>query len=225
VRDAGFTLLEVVLAMTVLGVVMAMLSLSLSGSLRVVEETEQEEEISFQAQTALRRMTDDLASAFLAKGTFFVGEHQEINGQRADALTFVSQAHLVFNPDKQTPGPAVISYRLQPREAQTSHLQLLRSDVPALPGVENHEDTLAASAFLLAENLRSLQLTYFDRQGQEFDSWQQEVTAESQAGDVALPAAVHCILEFWVDPDRQRTQTFSTRVLLPMEPEEQQRAQ
>ena len=61
--DKGFTLLEVLLAITVLGVVVAMLSLSLGGTLRVVEATEQQEAAHHQAHTALRRLTADLASA------------------------------------------------------------------------------------------------------------------------------------------------------------------
>lgn len=221
-RNTGFTLLEVLLAMTVLGVVVAMLSLSLSASLRVVEATEREEAIYFLAQTALRRIADDLSGALLIKGAFFVGEHKEINGQRADTLTFFSQAHLVLNQEKQTPGAAIISYRLQPEEADMRNLRLLRSDIPVLPGLEVNEEETAASAFLLADSLRSIQFTYFDHQGQEVDGWQQEATAEEQEGGAALPAAVHCILEFWIDPDRQLSQTFSTRVLIPVESEEQQ---
>ena len=52
--NRGFTLLEVLLAITVLGVVMGMLSLSLSGSARVVEGTEREERKYTMAQAAMR---------------------------------------------------------------------------------------------------------------------------------------------------------------------------
>ena len=72
--DKGFTLLEVLLAVTVLGVVAAMLSLSLGGTLRVVAATEQQEAAHHQAHTALRRLTADLASAVQAGEITLTGQ-------------------------------------------------------------------------------------------------------------------------------------------------------
>ena len=216
-RNHGFTLLEVLLAMTVLGVVVAMLSLSLSASLKVTENAEREEAVYFQAQTAIRRITADLAAAFPVQENALIGEKQELNGLRADQLTLVTLAHLVLNPHKQQPGPAVVRYRLQTDAEDGRKLLLLRSDTPALPGMEDAAEDTAEPAFLLADNLRSMQLTFFDRQGQEFDNWRKDLVAGAEPTTAALPAAVHCILEFWIDPDRQTTEIFSTRVLLPAE--------
>lgn len=212
----GFTLLEVLLAMTVLGVVMAMLSLSLSGSMRLVESTEQEEEILTMAQTAMRRITEDIASAFWTREEPFLGTRMLEAGHRADRLDFCSLAHLVFNPDKQQPGPARIGYRLENDEEDRRKYRLVRSDEPLLPGREVPERTATAPAFVLAENLRSLQFTYFDRQGQEMDNWQAEFDEQDPRGQEKLPAAVHCILEFWVDADQETVRIFSTRVVLPV---------
>jgi len=219
-RNRGFTLLEVLLAMTVLGVVVAMLSLSLSASLKATESTEREEAIYFQAQTAMHRITADLAAAFPVRENALIGEKQELNGLRADRLTVVSVAHLTLNPQKQQPGPATIRYRLRTDAEDGRKLLLLRSDTPLLPGMDAAAEDTAEPAFLLADNLRSMQLTFFDRQGQEFDNWRQDLATIAESAEpteTALPAAVHCILEFWIDPDRQTTQTFSTRVLLPAE--------
>ncbi|MDD2465128.1 MAG: prepilin-type N-terminal cleavage/methylation domain-containing protein [Desulfobulbus sp.] len=230
--DRGFTLLEVLLAMTVLGVVVAMLSLSLSGSMRVYEGTEQDEEMYSMAQTAMQRITDDLAAAFVSKDNSFVGENVLEGGHRADRLQFCSLAHLVFNPEKQKPGLALIGYRLEKEEGDERKFRLLRSDQLLLLGKEDEQKAQRPPAFILADNLRSLQLTYFDHQGQEFDSWQgaaeeqspekptvEKPTAEKpteKAKGGKLPAAVHCILEFWVDLDQETTQIFSTRVILPV---------
>lgn len=226
-RVGGFTLLEVLLAMTVLGVVVAMLSLSLSGSMRVFEGTERDEEIYSMAQTAMQRITEDLAAAFADEEIPFEGENALEDGYRRDSLRFCSLAHLVFNPEKQKPGMAVIGYRLEQEEGEDEGFRLLRSDQRLLPGQEAREETESPPAFVLADNLRSFQLTYFDSQGQEFDNWQGEgeaeekekkktEQAESAAKKGRLPAAVHCILEFWLDPDRGTTQIFSTRIVLPV---------
>lgn len=221
-RACGFTLLEVLLAMTVLGVVVAMLSLSLSGSMRVYEGTERDEEIYSMAQTAMQRITEDLASAFAVEESPFVGENALEDGHRTDSLSFCSLAHLVFNPEKQKPGMALIGYRLEKEEGEGEGYRLLRSDQRLLPGQEAREEKENPPAFVLADNLRSLQLTYFDSQGQEFDHWQGEEgaanskQAENEEKKGKLPAAVHCILEFWVDPDQGITQIFSTRIVLPV---------
>lgn len=218
-RNQGFTLLEVLLAMSVLGVVVAMLSLSLSASLKVVEGTEREEDAYFQAQTAMRRIGGDLVAAFTAQEGTFVGEKKDLNGQRADSLQCSTLAHLVLNPEKQQPGAAVVRYWLQPDAADARKLQLLRSDTPALPGWDQRPEGGMEPAFLLADNLRSVQFSYFDREGQEFDSWQKgvDVDVDKNAAAPPLPAAVHVILEFWIDPDQETAQTFSTRFLLPAE--------
>ena len=134
--NAGFTLLEVLLAMTVLSVVVAMLSLSLSGAIRVYEGTEQDEAMYAMAQTAMQRITEDLAAALVSKDAPFVGESVLEDGHRADKLAFCSLAHLVFNPEKQKSGLAQIGYRMEQVEGGENSYRLLRSDQLLLPGAE-----------------------------------------------------------------------------------------
>jgi len=220
-RENGFTLLEVLLATTVLGVVMAMLTLSLSATLRVVEATEKQEEVYFLAQIAMRRISEDLTAAVAAPEGIFVGQKNGLRDRRADTLEFTSQAHLVLNPEKQKPGVANIRYQLQEDPDDERRLKLLRSDTPVLPGVDPAKglakDEGTAPAFLLADTLRAVQLSYFNREGQEFDSWRKEPNSGEEETSGELPAAVHCTLEFWLDPDKEISQSFSTRILVPAE--------
>lgn len=220
-RSAGFTLLEVLLATTVLGVVMAMLTLSLSATVRVLDATEKQEEIYFLAQTAMRRIAEDLAATVGGADGIFVGEKKEVRDQRADSLQFTSLAHLVLNPEKQRPGVATLRYRVREDPDDARKLQLLRSDTPALPGVDPLEGATNAketeAAFLLADSLRAVEFSYVDRDGREVESWRKQVVhgEEEQAGK--LPAAVHCTLEFWIDPEKNLSQVFGTRIALPVE--------
>jgi len=238
VREKGFTLLEVLLAIAVLGVVVTMIALTFSGSLKVVNATEQQEETYHQVQTTLRRITDDLAAAVLSQDVAFTGLKKEVDGRRADTLVFASQAHLVFNPEKQKQGVAVIRYQLRPDAEDGRRSKLLRSDTLLLPGVTSNKEDTEDSPFLLADNLRSVRFIFADRQGQEFDSWDEAMdinepkapplpatkgpqkapplpaTSEPQKAR-PLPAAVYCILEFWLDPDKDTVQTFRSGVLIP----------
>jgi hypothetical protein len=150
------------------------------------------------AQAAMRRISEDLAAAFASQDGPFRGENEVEDGRRVDRLRFCSLAHLVFNPDKQQPGPALIGYRLEKEDGEDRKYRLLRSDQPLLPGQEAEDEKMNPPAFVLADNLRSFQCTYFDRQGQEFYSWQVEVEENNSEKKRKLPAAVHCILEFWL---------------------------
>ncbi|MDX9834594.1 MAG: type II secretion system protein [Desulfobulbus sp.] len=218
--DKGFTLLEVLLAMTVLGVVVAMLSLSLGGTLRVVEATEQQEAAHHQAHTALRRLTADVASAVQGGEIPFAGRGgmggDATSGEAGEVLRFVSLAHLVFNPQVQRPGATVIAYRVQPDADDNRRLKLLRADTVALPGIDPEEAQKDEISFLLADNLRAVRLTYLDGQGREYDGWDSEQEAAGQNEPRPLPAAVRCALEFWIDADKGTAQTFTTAVLVPV---------
>ena len=216
----GFTLLEVLLAMSVLAVIVAMLSLSLAGSIRVFEGSEEDEATYTMAQAAMERLSEDLASAFASEECSFEGKNLLENGHRTDSVEFCSQAHVVFNPKKQLQGPGRIAYRLEPSEEQVGAYRLLRSDQLLVPEQEGGESA-STPGFLLADTLRSLQLSYFDSKGQEFDNWQGK-GEEAVEGDkdkdgpvLLLPAAVHCILEFWNDAEHTSTVLFSTRVVVP----------
>jgi general secretion pathway protein J len=217
--DKGFTLLEVLLAVTVLGVVVAMLSLSLGGTLRVVAATEQQEAAHHQAHTALRRLTADLASAVQAGEIVFTGQ-AGVDGAEGDAeagelLRFVSLAHLVFNPAPQRLNEAMIAYRVVPDADDRRRLKLLRADTVVLPGIDAEAAQDDEIPFLLADNLRAVRLASLDREGREYDGWDSEQEAADQAEHRPLPAAVRCTLEFWLDVDSETFQTFTTAVLVP----------
>jgi len=203
---------------------MAMLGLSLTSTMRVVEATEKEEEVYFQAQTAMRRIVEDLASAISIREAPFAGQNNLVRNRRADSLDFASQARLILNPDKQKAGVARIRYQLLVDQEDERIWKLLRSETLILPRPEAAGKTVTADdaeepAFLLADSVRAVALHYYDRSGQEFDSWREAGEREGASEARQLPAAVQCTLEFWIDPDKETFQTFSTRVLIPAEPE------
>ena len=216
--EQGFTLLEIMLAITMLGVVMAMLSLSLSGAARVIEGTEQQESIYHQAQIAMRRITEDLAATLQQSEVAFTGTKVDSKSQRADTLVFASQARLVFNNEQQKPGLAKVRYRVEADPDDPRRLKLLRSDTLLLPGVEYSKGDSEERAFLLADDLRAISFRYLDYNGQEFDSWTEEQDSDGQNEARPLPAGVVCTLEFWLDPDKETSLTFSTGALLPAAP-------
>ncbi len=212
----GMTLLEIMLAMLVLAMVVAMVTLSLSGSLNVVSETRRQGELYHQAQVALERISDDLASAVMTGDVRFQGKKMTIDGRRADRLRFASMAHIVFDPQHGHPGMAVISYTVRPDPGNSGDLVLLRADHLLTPPGEQGGNSEGDAGFLLCNGLRSVSFSFTDKGGETSDSWGASPADEQDPASGKLPVTVTCTLEFRLDRDRKTALTFSTSVLLPV---------
>lgn len=215
--ESGFTLLEIMLAILILGLVVAMVTVSLSGSIKAIDATMKQGELYYRAQVAMERISEDLSSAMLTGDREFIGEEGSGSGDQSVLLSFSSLAHLVLDREKDTPGLGRISYAVQADPRHTGHLLLLRSDVLQRP-TEDGKETGEIEAYILADQLRSVTFTFFDYQGEEQESWDTTVPEndEEAAAERRLPAAVTCHLEFWIDVENERTITFQTTVLLPV---------
>ena len=224
--QAGFTLLEIMLAVLILGLVVAMLTVSLSGSINAIDATVKQGDLYYRAQVAMERISEDLSSAMLTSDTEFIGAQGSGGADQTILLSFSSLAHLILDPENDEPGLGRISYAVQADPHQSGHLLLLRSDVLRRPSKDNAGNG-ETDAFILTDRLRSVTFTYHDYQGEKQESWDttvQEGDEEAEA-ERRLPVAVSCRLEFWVDAEEERTLTFQTTVLLPAglirpEPEE-----
>ncbi|GBE11788.1 hypothetical protein BMS3Bbin14_00179 [bacterium BMS3Bbin14] len=212
----GMTLLEIMLALLVLAMVVAMVTLSLSGSLNVVSETRKQGELYHQAQVALERISDDLASAVMTNDVRFQGKRMAIDGRRADSLRFASMAHIVFDPKHDHPGMAVISYTVRPDPGNSGDLVLLRADRLLRPPVEQGGNSEGDKGFLLCNGLRSVRFSFTNKSGEKSDSWGAAPEDEKDMVPRPLPVTVTCTLEFWLDRDKKTSLTFSTSVLLPV---------
>lgn len=214
-RSSGFTLLEVLLAVLILGVVVSMVSLSLSGSLQVVEATQKQGEIYHRARTAMSRISEDIAAVRLIDHLEFVGARGDIDGRRADTLQFPSTAHLIFNPEQQQPGLGVITYRVLADPEDQRMLILLRSDTLYLPGGEDGGEDTVDDGFILSDTLRSVEFAFIDPDGEVLSEWDSTADEEGDQTISRLPMAVQCTLSYWLDIEEESFLTFATRVFLP----------
>ncbi len=215
-KESGFTLLEIMLAVLILGLVVSMVTVSLSGSINAIDITMKQGELYYRAQVAMERISEDLASALLTSDMEFIGEQGGGSGDQSTLLSFSSMAHLVLDPENDEPGLGRISYVVQADQDHNGHLLLLRSDVLQRP-TEDGKGTNEVEAFILADRLRSVTLTFLDHLGEEQTSWDTTVPAgdDEAKAERRLPAAVTCRLEFWRDEEEEQTLSFQTTVLLP----------
>ena len=204
------------LAMLVLGMVVAMVSLSLSGSIKAIEATSEQGEIYYRAQVAMERISEDLASAVLSEHVEFIGTKGESDTGRTDELSFASLAHLVFDSENGQPGMGIISYAVRPDNIDEQQLVLLRSDVLYRPMEEQAERENDVEPFLLCDRLRSVRFSFIDQNGEELETWDTRVEEGREKAERRLPAAVSCRLEFWINRDEETSIIFETTVILPV---------
>ena len=217
-NQQGMTLLEIMLALLILGTVVSMVSITLSGSLNILNATQDRGAIYHRAQVALLRISEDVSSAVLLDGVNdpgFIGNDEETNGEGADSLQFTSTAHVVFNRKVDKPGIAVISYRVEEDEENEGELLLVRSDELLATTVSQNGGGIDEGGFLLCDKLRSVNFSYIDESGEELDDWTTDQNALSKPSDRKLPVAVSCTLEFWVDQENDSSIEFTTSILLP----------
>jgi len=220
VISGGFTLLEILIAMFILALVVSAVFGAFSGTFKVVNETEAQEEIYATARVALERISEDLASVCgsgFSKGEkpeadatrqrfLFVGEDHQVDDKNADTLRFLTSAHLSFKAGRQAEGPAEISYYTQYKE-ETGELTLYRSDtLDYLEGPENGQGGL-----LLCEGLKWLDFIYYDRDGDAHNTW--DTTQGS--GNAQLPSRVEISVGFENALDPENPLQFMTGVALP----------
>lgn len=211
VNNKGFTLLEVMLAVSILAVVSSMVGFALNSTVDLLAATANRKDIYRQARITLDRMRGDLTAAVADGGVGFIGTKTEINGRQADSLVFSSMAHLVFDGGRSDKGSTTIAYKVIEDENDPGSLKLLRADnLSVFAGESNDEE-----AYTLCAGLRSLQLTYWDAESQKNDSWESKPDKENELEAVLLPAAVFITLEFWQDSEHKTVIPFRSGVWLP----------
>ncbi len=216
----GFTLLEILIAVFIFGVVLSTIYSSYVGTFRIVNETEYQADIYSMARIALERMHEDLESVYVPQnpepaesdednvgGADFVGDDTEIDGRDADSLRFLSRAHILFSEKDQPSGTAEIEYYVKQSEEE-SYFVLYRSDTPEL----EEPPSKGTGGLVLCEKLLSIDFTYYDADGETHDNW--DSTAEAFKGKI--PSMVSISLEFENKLDAETPYKFFTTVTIPM---------
>jgi len=182
----GFTLIEVLLAITILSVVAGMLYRSLTLSGEMVQHVELSAEQYRSGRLVLTRMSDQLMSTWYQKDDATA----RFEGQRiftadrwaADTLTFSSMSGIV--PDE---GPA--SYRVDLSHRMQDGILYMREEGELRRSLE----------FPVAEGLAGFQLEYLDRQSADGPgNWVPDWTAQN-----GPPEAVRVTLMFPAGADSE----------------------
>ena len=218
-RPPGFTLAEILIAIAIFALLVSAIMGSFSGVFSRTETITVQRIHNAMARTCLMRMTTDLANAYVVQPPFFrppettapPSPFRFVAGGTADntppriLLQFASRAHVDLSAPKRR-GIAVIRYYLETMDDEASEptYRLRRADMLAEAGdlAELRGDPI------LCENIRELQLQYFDAEGESFEEWD----SSSADQNFATPRAVRIRLELAAPAG---SAVYQTTVALP----------
>ena len=179
-HSQGFTLIEVLLAMAILAVIIAVVYGSFSTAGKNIEQAEESRDETDLARTLISRLSDDIANAYVntamnsqAKITVFYGKKEEVESGsekvRHDSISLTTLTNFPRPDTKEMDlwevgyffkeKPEGQGYALYRREKRT-----LNKDMPALEGGDEYEIT---------DKVRSLQLRYTNDEKNWVDEWKQ----------------------------------------------------
>ena len=209
-RQNGFTLIEILIAILILGTVLTTIYAAYTGTLRIVKDTGYEDDIYSMARVTMKRMTEDLESICKYDGSLkFISEKRDINDKEFTEISFLSSAHLNFT-DGNSSGLAFINYFVEENSEKDGYI-LIRKDV-LHKGEEEDEEIERSGGFILCDKLQSLSYTFFDGKGEEQETWDSD--SEAQKGKA--PALISIHLEFTNPDDEENPYRFMTKMFLPM---------
>ncbi|MBT3182341.1 MAG: prepilin-type N-terminal cleavage/methylation domain-containing protein [Deltaproteobacteria bacterium] len=209
-RNYGFTLLEVMISIAILGVIMTLIWASTGQSLRAKDRTEARDMSFHMGRVSLRKITDDVVVAFLSKKqktssssgidasggastsgikTFFIGEDQ--SGQ--DNLRFTSLSHMRYFSGAKESDQCKIAYEIVPDKEDSNILNLVRREDPWL----DNTTEVKGKPLVLVRDVREFNLEYYNGRKNE---WVKNWDTEKIDWKARLPDAVKITLVF-PDPD------------------------
>jgi prepilin-type N-terminal cleavage/methylation domain-containing protein len=206
----GFTLIEILLAIFILGIVLSTVYVSYTGTFRIIRETEYNAEIYGMARNTLDRMSRDLQSAAVWRRAFtFKTKPYNLRDREFVRLTFRAAAHVAFSGQDVPGGISVIEYGIAEGTEKEGYT-LSRSD--SLYRDPEKEEPYPGG-YLLCGGVEALTYVFTDEAGKEYDSW--DSGGENEAQKKRAPAGVLIRLSLVNPANRERPYLFTTWVRIP----------
>lgn len=226
----GFTLLEVMVSVGILGVIMVLIWSSTSQSLKAKDRIEARDLLFHEGQVALRKIADDIAVAFITKSpsaspaaptasatgtpptqagaesefkTFFIGQDR---GEQ-DSLKFTSLSHMRLVRGAKESDQCRIAYEVVPHPEEARYFNIVRRQQPWLTNTTEVE----GRSFTLAEKIMKFDLEYYDTRKND---WSREWDTAKVDWKDRLPMAIRITIVF-PDPDDETLEIPFTTSVIP----------
>lgn len=209
----AFTLLEVLIAITIFAITVSLVYSLYSNTISVVQNVEERAERSNRYRLVGEQVSNDLTALYRGESGYFNARDVGSGINDESFLQFTSTAQLIFNPETPRRAVSAIGYFLEPEDEQQLYT-LSRFD-SSHTAADDEEVVAEQRRLTLCEQLKELKVSYIDRQGQTFTEWnsQSEEFAELE-DDQRFPASIILTFVFTSKEDEERTEEYSVFVYL-----------
>ena len=189
--SAGFTLIEVMTAFTILAIIASIIFTVVVGSTRRSRDLVRETELRASANAILNLVAEDLEGTFVHQGIVphFVGRDEYTGDRPADDVEFLTTSTLPLRPDELAGDVAEVSYSLiADDEGKTALFR--REQVPVQAPFDEGGASVQVSG-----KVTSLSLRYYD--GTEWqDTWDSaDSLHEHMAGRIPQAVEIELTME------------------------------
>jgi general secretion pathway protein J len=218
-RQAGFTLIEVMIAIGVLCLMMAIGWGTVVQTMRANQHFGAVEDRYREARNALGRMVTDIESSYISQNedttqqerrTFFIGD----NSGDVNSLRFSAFAHTRLFADANESDQTVVSYMSGPDPVIRGMTDVMRRESKRMPQTQQGEkwDTVPGSTDILFADVTKLKLAYYDSRDA---SWKESWTTLGADGSAnRMPDRVRISLSFKDEDGKEITLTTQAKVYL-----------
>jgi len=219
---AGFTLVEILIAIFIFALVISTIYASYTGTFRIVGQAESQSEIYHMARVTLERIIEDLESIYSSDNTnpqeakeniydynLFIGENRDIEGRPADMLSFISTANVDLGGRGKHYGVTKLSYHAE-KDTEDDTLMLYRSERPIFEREAGF--TEENKGLIICEKLVSINFTYYSGKDEEIEEW--DSTSGALKGK--MPIRVSITLEFLNRANPEAPIKFFSSVSVPL---------
>jgi general secretion pathway protein J len=172
-RNEGLTLLEVLVAVSLLGIILAILYGAYISNVEAIERAREDGQVYQAARTALDLISRDLECALIHTPVRvenvrlgLIGRHQEIDGMAADGVDFTTVTHLTAEAGSLRGDLCEVGYSLE-QDQESGDVVLYRRD----DAIVDEEIAKGGRREELTGLARGLEITYEDSRGESHEEW------------------------------------------------------
>ena len=214
--QAGLTLLEILVAITILAFMMTLVWTTTSRTGQTKRTYEQLEERAHELRVGLARVVKDLEQAYLSKNqdlratelrTQFVGK----DGGDVDELSFSSLAHQVLWTDANESEQTLITYFAENDREDSRKVNWLRREQRRLTDSGESSKSMSAETDIVLRDIEQVDFEYWDWKEQE---WKRDWDTTKQDGQKdRLPTRVKITVTY-KEGDVELEQSTQARLYL-----------
>ena len=169
VTGDGFTLLEVIIAITIFGICITLVYTLYSSVTSVVSSVEKQSARDLSAKIILDRVAADLSSVHVAEDGYVTVKESGGFLEEDPIVDIVTTAHLQLDPNARPVDISRVRYYLRQNDDSETYT-LLRSDSPVMVSGQISELPEKSKHRLSAEVV-NFQITCIGQDGEEYEEW------------------------------------------------------